>query len=225
VRSSRHRPLVALVQYWPAGQSVRVVQGARVHAPASQIKPAPHAASPTHGRRQSPSRQVNSSGATVGSTPGAQSVGSRHGGRHSPWVGSQRWPAGQPAAVVQGSRVSHRPCTHAWLAAQPASEPHRHRPCWQVKPVAQSVAWVHSARATHAPETHASARGHSLSSPQAGPQPPKRHRPPGHSASVSQGAEEVGGQAQSSTSNTPESSALDMPLPQREVRSASPAVA
>jgi hypothetical protein len=38
---SRQRPAVALVQYWPEGQSARVAHPARAHVPASQTKPAP----------------------------------------------------------------------------------------------------------------------------------------------------------------------------------------
>jgi hypothetical protein len=39
---SRQRPAVALVQYWPEGQSAFVAQPARAQVPASQMKPAPH---------------------------------------------------------------------------------------------------------------------------------------------------------------------------------------
>jgi hypothetical protein len=42
VWNSRQRPAVALVQYWPEGQSAFVTQPARAHVPASQMKPAPH---------------------------------------------------------------------------------------------------------------------------------------------------------------------------------------
>ena len=38
---SRQRPAVALVQYWPEGQSACVAHPARAHVPASQTKPAP----------------------------------------------------------------------------------------------------------------------------------------------------------------------------------------
>jgi hypothetical protein len=52
----RHRPAVALVQYWPSGQSALVAHAARSHRPASQMSPwPPHEASFTHRRRQSPS--------------------------------------------------------------------------------------------------------------------------------------------------------------------------
>jgi hypothetical protein len=54
---SRQRPAVALVQYWPEGQSAFVVQPARAQVPASQMKPAPHVWSFRHCRRQAPLRQ------------------------------------------------------------------------------------------------------------------------------------------------------------------------
>jgi hypothetical protein len=54
---SVQRPAVALVQYWPEGQSAFVAQPARAHVPASQMKPAPHNWSFKHCRRQSPCRQ------------------------------------------------------------------------------------------------------------------------------------------------------------------------
>jgi hypothetical protein len=38
---SRQRPAVALVQYWPEGQSACVAHPARAQVPASQMKPAP----------------------------------------------------------------------------------------------------------------------------------------------------------------------------------------
>jgi hypothetical protein len=56
--NSRQRPAMALVQYWPEGQSAFVVQLARAHVPASQMKPAPHITSFKHCRRQSPCRHT-----------------------------------------------------------------------------------------------------------------------------------------------------------------------
>jgi hypothetical protein len=90
-RYSRQRPAVALVQYWPGGQSASVAQSARAHRPASQMSPwPPHEASLMHRRRQAPPWQRKSRLATCGSTPGAQSEAAVQTGRQAPWVTSQR---------------------------------------------------------------------------------------------------------------------------------------
>ncbi len=74
VRYSRQRPVVALVQYWPEGQSASVAQSARAHRPASQMRPwPPHEASLTHRRRHAPPWHTKSRLATWGSTPGRSS--------------------------------------------------------------------------------------------------------------------------------------------------------
>lgn len=85
------RPKVALVQYWPAGQSARVWHCAAVHSPSEQINPAaPQDTSLMQRRKQVPCVHWYSAVASRGSNPGAQSVANAQGGMHSPWVTSQR---------------------------------------------------------------------------------------------------------------------------------------
>ena len=178
---------------------------------ASQMRPGPpHVASLMHCRTHRPALADEEQVGHRGSTFGAQSAALAQAGRQAPCVTSQCWPAGQEASEVHRPRSSHRPWRHTWLAAQAASESHRHRPSEQLKPCAQSSAGVHSGRAAHTPPEQAWPAGQSASSRHIGPHPPKRQRPSGHSASVSQGVEEAGGHPESAANNRSASRALDI---------------